>query len=145
MISYGANDDADLQMRDTTLHGSSLLTQEISEERHEAMSKVLNTIELLENILYYLPAESLALRARLVCKAFKHTVENSPSIQRRMFFLPDLNCDLKLLPYCLFDIKNCSTRRAIRGKRRCFSFNSTIDAEVLRAHKETFRHLETRL
>lgn len=51
----------------------------------EALSKVLNTPELLEHILRSLTPQDLLLRAQVASKAFKHAIDTSPSIRRKMF------------------------------------------------------------
>lgn len=52
-----------------------------------AAAKVRALPELLENILLQLPIRDL-LFAQKVCKTFKQVMEESPSIQRALFFTP---------------------------------------------------------
>ena len=53
----------------------------------EAASRVLNTAELLEHVLSFLPPVS-QLRARRVCKEFSHAITTSPTLQRVAFSRP---------------------------------------------------------
>lgn len=54
-----------------------------------AAAKVFHTVELLETILFQLPAND-ALVFQRVSKAWKHTVEGSRTLQRALFFEPAL-------------------------------------------------------
>ncbi|KAK5127122.1 hypothetical protein LTR85_008482 [Meristemomyces frigidus] len=51
----------------------------------EAVSRVLNTAELLESILSHLPALLLISVAPRVCKGFHRAIEASPTLQRKTF------------------------------------------------------------
>ncbi|KAK3704410.1 hypothetical protein LTR37_013833 [Vermiconidia calcicola] len=55
----------------------------------EAISKVLNTSELLEQILVNLPLQTLLVGAQTTCKGFKRAIDKSPAIRREMFLLDD--------------------------------------------------------
>lgn len=52
-------------------------------------AKVLDIPELLEQILLDVPMRTLLLSQR-VCRDFKSTIDDSPKLQRALFFLPDL-------------------------------------------------------
>ena len=55
----------------------------------EAISKVLNTPELLEMILLYLPPSDLLLRLEKVCTAFRSAINSSKPLLRKIFVEPD--------------------------------------------------------
>ncbi|KAK4540779.1 hypothetical protein LTR36_008856 [Oleoguttula mirabilis] len=55
----------------------------------EAISRVLNTAELLEQIILQLPPLVIINTAMRVCKGFNHAIEASPAIQRKIYRSPD--------------------------------------------------------
>ena len=67
----------------------------------ESASRVFNTPESLEHLLVHVPATDLQLRTQLVRKEFRHAIEASPNIRRRMFLEPDNRPGLQpaLMPY----------------------------------------------
>lgn len=56
--------------------------------RTAAREAVLNTDELLERILFHVSGGDLLVRARRVCKKWKHTISESPAIQVKLWFTP---------------------------------------------------------
>lgn len=52
------------------------------------MHEVLQTPELLENILLQLPIKDLLLRVPLVCKEWQASIAASPRLQQALFFKP---------------------------------------------------------
>jgi Na+-transporting NADH:ubiquinone oxidoreductase subunit NqrD len=54
-----------------------------------ATSKAFNTAELLELILNMLLAKDLVINVQRTCKAFKYSIDNSASITRKLFRIPD--------------------------------------------------------
>ncbi|KAK3642269.1 hypothetical protein LTR56_010846 [Elasticomyces elasticus] len=53
-----------------------------------ALSQVLNTEELLEEIILCLPIKDILLKVPLVCKAWHATTQTSPRIRQALFFDP---------------------------------------------------------
>jgi hypothetical protein len=53
------------------------------------IEKLINTFELCEQVLDYLPMEEV-LRATRICRAFKNNIENSSRLQAKLYFKPDL-------------------------------------------------------
>ncbi|KAK5715322.1 hypothetical protein LTR17_016838 [Elasticomyces elasticus] len=53
-----------------------------------ALSQVLNTEELLEEIILCLPIKDILLKIPLVCKAWRATTQASPRIRQALFFDP---------------------------------------------------------
>lgn len=53
---------------------------------NHAVSAVLNTAELLEQILTYMKPYDLLANVPLICHAFKHAVETSPTLQKSVSF-----------------------------------------------------------
>ncbi|KAK3722179.1 hypothetical protein LTR37_002612 [Vermiconidia calcicola] len=67
-------------------------------EQLEAISKVLNTSELLEQILVNLPLQTLLVGAQTACKGFKRAMDKSSAIRRQMFLLDDMKQTPGVLP-----------------------------------------------
>lgn len=68
-------------------------------------SKVLNTPELLEMILLYLPPGHLMKKAQLTCREFKRSMEGSPSIRNSMAFamlLDKRHLTWNIAPKCMY-------------------------------------------
>ncbi|TKA72430.1 hypothetical protein B0A55_05406 [Friedmanniomyces simplex] len=63
-----------------------------------ARQQALATEELLENILLLLPISDILIRAPLVSKTWRATVEGLPRLQQALFFMP-----VKGKPLRLFD------------------------------------------
>lgn len=53
---------------------------------NQAVSAVLNTAELLEQILTYIKPYDLLAKVPFTCHAFKHAVETSPTLQKSVSF-----------------------------------------------------------
>ena len=58
-----------------------------------AVSKVLGTQELLEQILIYVGNRTLRIAVNHVCKDFRNAIEGSITLQRKLMFAPDWRCD----------------------------------------------------
>lgn len=83
-----------------TLVGSiSLRHARATEGQLHATYKVLNTPELLERILSYLPRTRLLLHGQCVCKGFKRAIESSPMLRRKMFLASKARKNGRFLPY----------------------------------------------
>ena len=70
----------------------------------EAVSRVLNTIELLEEILANLPPDQL-FRIERTCKAFQAAINGCPGIRRHLFREADHKCAFTFIP-----VKFCGMR-----------------------------------
>jgi hypothetical protein len=58
-------------------------------ENGTPIEKLINTFELCEQVLDYLPMEEV-IRATRICHAFKTNIENSSRLQAKLYFAPDL-------------------------------------------------------
>jgi hypothetical protein len=58
-------------------------------ENGTPIEKLINTFELCEQVLDYLPMEEV-LRATRICRAFKINIENSSRLQAKLYFKADL-------------------------------------------------------
>jgi hypothetical protein len=70
-----------------------------------AISRVLNTLELLEAILLQLPTQDLLFNAYLTCRGFKDTIEASQKLEEKMFLRPDLSSPLQEFPFRVYRYK----------------------------------------
>lgn len=79
----------------------------------EAISKVLNTPELLEMILIQLPPHFIIARGSRICKGVQAAVNASPALQRHIFRAPDHGARAKT---ALFDadMKLCTSLERCR-------------------------------
>ena len=64
----------------------------------EAVSRVFNTIELLEEILANLPPDQL-FRIERTCKAFQAAINGCPGIRRHLFREADHECAITFIPF----------------------------------------------
>ena len=78
--------------------------------RAEPAWKVVNTFELLEQILSYLPAADLAFSITSVCKGFRTVVEKSPTLLKLCYRRP-----LPQAPYVCFADVLAEGGRSLRG------------------------------
>ena len=53
-----------------------------------AASKVLHTVELLEDILSFLPQRNVLIALR-TCRSFKKIIDECPKLQKKLFLTPD--------------------------------------------------------
>lgn len=58
----------------------------------EAVSRVFNTTELLENVLSQLPPSDLIAHVPLVCRGFNSLIKTSILLRRLLFRAPDFTC-----------------------------------------------------
>ena len=58
-------------------------------ENGTPIEKLINTFELCEQVLDYLPMKEILLATR-ICRAFKTNIENSSRLQAKLFLAPDL-------------------------------------------------------
>ena len=75
--------------RAATVESSRKVSQRANPERVQAARQaVFNTVELLENILVYLPFRSI-IASQSVCKQFQEIVVKSKAIHRKLFLIVD--------------------------------------------------------
>ncbi|KAK5127114.1 hypothetical protein LTR85_008474 [Meristemomyces frigidus] len=84
------------------------VSQTINPRELRAISRVLNTAELLEMILVHLPATDLLHSVPLACKGFQAATLSSLTIKRHLFRAPDLTATPQMLPLdlCGFRLHN---------------------------------------
>ena len=110
--------------------------------RHEleATSKVLNTVELLENVRLGVPPTDLLLGVQLICKGFPATVDTSKPLRRKMFREADYNCDTEsIFPYQFFGTHLVKDDR--NPMQYDFDFDSLTDLYRQLQRPATFRTL----
>ena len=77
-----------------TIPGNITLTRSTNRSNLEAMSAVLNTVELLEYILGLLPFKQLVEVVPYVCRGFYQITKSSLLLRRRLFRASDDNCEI---------------------------------------------------
>lgn len=87
----------------------------------EPVWKVVNTAELLERILCYIPTEDLVLSVPRVCKGFRDAVEGSSTLLRLSFLEPDFDSEVRLFPLLKY-VKGFSANsgRTMNPESHCF-------------------------
>lgn len=68
---------------------SDVIAKRKSTHNITSINKLLETFELCEQVLDYLPMKEVLLATR-VCRAFKTNIENSSRLQAKLYFAPDL-------------------------------------------------------
>lgn len=81
-----------------------------------AAARVLNTAELLENILLRVPEQHLHAKVPLVCQAFRHTIHTSILLQRKLFLATDWD---KSKFYCSHMLAKKLPRLDVKGSSKC--------------------------
>lgn len=80
---------ADNDSPTASANNSGLATTSKRARQSAPIDKILNVVELCEQVLSHLPLFDL-LQATQVCRTFKKTIDNSHRLQKNLFLAPDL-------------------------------------------------------
>lgn len=113
-----------------------------SQSELDVTSKLFNTAEVLEVILLKLPAKELLFRAQLVCKHFRTAIQDTHSLQRKLFLAHHNEAEISAVPATKphqappFGIRGMNTREAREDPPSRWYFLATVRPRQARSLSE---------